>query len=99
LVACLLFALKLYFLRAYAAFEVIFAVAMSAASMYRMKDQVEYIDLLGMMASCYLIIRGLDNFKKGMDEHKAALEGQAVSNGTLAATRKAREKAVFGGGT
>lgn len=45
--------------------------------MFRMGDRVEYLDLLTVVASCYFVVRGLDNFKKAVDERAARQQGPA----------------------
>src|ERR1017187_10168004 len=67
-IAGLLFLLRMKALRSYAVMEISFGLAFSAATLYRMKDQIEVVEATVLGTAIYLLIRGLDNFKKDLDE-------------------------------
>ncbi len=69
-VACGLFALKVLALRIYALIEIVFAIAICLQTMSGMTDVISHVQAFGIATSAYLLVRGLDNFKKGLDERK-----------------------------
>jgi len=66
----LLFWLKVTALRIYAYLEMAFALVVSAQSMYSLGDVVEPIRLFGLLTAIYFMVRGMDNFKKDLDERR-----------------------------
>jgi hypothetical protein len=75
--ASALFVLKTHRLRTYAAIEILFAVVLSIGTTYRMGDDVAPFDLAALVAAVYVLIRGMDNFKKDRDERAATKRGLA----------------------
>jgi len=76
-VAGLLFSLKVKGLRYYALLEMAFALASSIATLYKMQDQIQLADAAVLGTAIYLLIRGLDNFKKDVDDRKQKAEEAA----------------------
>ncbi len=70
LLSGILFVVKLRWLRAYAVLELLFAVSVTGGTMYTLGDEIQPVQVLVLPASAYLLIRGLDNFKKDLDERK-----------------------------
>jgi heme A synthase len=67
-VATILFLLKIKTPRCYAALEIAFALTYSGVALYKLKDQIELIDVTVLGSATYLVIRGLDNYRKGQGE-------------------------------
>jgi hypothetical protein len=83
-VSGLLFGVKLYRLRVYAALEFCFAVAVTAQTLWSMKDVVKPVEMLSLVTAAYLMIRSMDNFKNGHDE---ARKRKAASGGVMTPTQ------------
>ena len=86
LMAALLFALKVVRLRIYALLEIAFGVTATGQTTYGLKDVISPIQLLTILTSAYLLIRGLDNFKKDSDarkERKAHARAQESESSSL----------------
>lgn len=66
-----LFFLKVKNLRTYACLEIVFAATVAAQTMYGLRDEIDGLQALGLLTASYLLIRGLDNFKKDLDERRA----------------------------
>jgi hypothetical protein len=63
-----LFWLKVNALHFYARAEIAFALASSYAAISKIDKQMDLASVLAIAASAYLIVRGLDNRKKAMEE-------------------------------
>jgi hypothetical protein len=72
LLGALLFFIKVRSLRWYAVLELVFAIVVAAQTIAGFDEQISPTQLLGFMAGAYLVIRGLDNFKKDWDARKAS---------------------------
>lgn len=70
LLSILLFVLKVKALKLYATVESAFALIVCYKTLDSMADVVQPVQLLGLFTSAYLIIRGLDNFRKGLEAGK-----------------------------
>jgi len=68
--ALLLFTLKIKYLRGYSVLEVIFALTVTYQTMSSTADLITPTQALGLLTSVYLLIRGIDNFRKDLDERK-----------------------------
>lgn len=83
-----MYVLKTQHLMVYSILELIFATAVAAHTINGLSDNVAPIQMLGLLTAAYLVIRGIDNFKKGWEEFlKACMRGktaQAPPSGTLA---------------
>ena len=66
-VSALLFALKVYNQRLYAILEFLFAVTLTAQTLWELNDVIEPIEALKLLGAAYLSIRAMDNFKKGSE--------------------------------
>jgi hypothetical protein len=80
-----LFAVKVRHLRSYATLELGFAVVLAAHTMWNLTDVIEPVQALGLLTAAYLIVRGLDNFKKDLDARRS----QAEVNHPVAAIARA----------
>jgi len=58
---------KSRWLRTYASLEICFAVLVVSSTMAKLGDEIAPLELLQIGAGGYLIVRGLDNFKKRSD--------------------------------
>jgi hypothetical protein len=74
-----LFFMKVTNLRAYASLELLFAAGMATKTMHDLKPQMQPSEMLTLGTSAYLIIRGLDNFKKDIDERKKGLRSATAA--------------------
>ena len=61
---------RVKYLRGYAVLEIMFGLAAAVQTMQSLQDTVSPVQLVGIVASVYLIIRGLDNFKKDVDARR-----------------------------
>jgi len=68
--AAALFVVKGRWLRVYAAMEIAFALLVVGHTMRLLGDQIAPIETVQLVTGGYLIVRGLDNFKKGLDAAK-----------------------------
>lgn len=68
--AFILFRMKVAWLRGYAVIEMLFASVFSARTLFLLTDQINPVESLTVMAGIYLMVRGMDNFKKDLDERK-----------------------------
>lgn len=66
-----LFFLKVSYLRIYSLLEIGFALTLSARTMWNLGDEIDPMEALGIMTAAYLVIRGLDNFKKDLDARRS----------------------------
>jgi len=66
-----LFTMKVRELRTYALVELAFAVILAATTLFRLKNSILFEELLTIGAAIYVMIRGMDNFKKDFDERNA----------------------------
>lgn len=71
-----LFFLKVNYLRIYSLLEISFALTLSARTMWRLGDEIDPMEALEIMTAAYLIIRGLDNFKKDLDTRRSSAQLQ-----------------------
>ena len=78
MLSALLFFLKVKWLRVYALMELAFATVFCAGSLLNAGDRVSPVQTLGLFAGVYVIIRGLDNFKKDRDA-RATSRDRSVS--------------------
>jgi len=76
--AGILFVFKIRTLRLYAALELIFAVSITIKTIAGLKDAVVPTELLTLLVSAYLVIRGLDNMHKALESRK----NQKLSSGS-----------------
>ncbi len=74
----LLFAVRVKNLRAYAVVEMVFALIVAAQTMNSLGDTVSPIQLVAVAAAVYLLVRGMDNFKRDWDARAAAKARPAV---------------------
>lgn len=70
IVSIVLFSIKVFALRIYAILEIAFSVCVAAHTMYRLNDRIEPSELIILVTTVYLMIRGMDNFMKSNDERK-----------------------------
>jgi hypothetical protein len=77
--AVVLFIVKIIRLRFYAVIEILFAIFGTVHTMSKLKDVIEPVELLTIFTAVYLLIRGLDNFKKDLDERKRLSTRAAVN--------------------
>jgi hypothetical protein len=92
-VAGALFYLKVNYLRIYSLFEISFALTLSARTMWRLGDEIDAMEALEIMTAAYLVIRGLDNFKKDLDARRRvvlAKSAQGRHSGSLTDGERAR---------
>ena len=80
--SCLLFIMKVKALRWYALVELIFALTVSATTLYSLNDVESPLRLVGIGTAIYLIIRGLDNFKKDLDERLKIMKERSAQKTT-----------------
>ena len=74
-----LFFVKVHHLRTYACMEILFATGMAAKTMHDMKAEIPPVDMLTIGTSAYLVIRGMDNYKKDLDTRKVSTQAQPVA--------------------
>lgn len=79
LLAAWLFRLKIRRLRWYALLEISFGLVATEQAITRLADRIQPVDVLTLLTSAYLLIRGMDNFKKDMEERKKKVAEQAGS--------------------
>ena len=65
-----LFVVKDRWLRVYASMEVAFALLFVGHTMRMLGDEIAPLEILQIGAGGYLIVRGLDHFKKGLDARR-----------------------------
>jgi hypothetical protein len=87
IVSAILFRVKVTDLRTYAILECAFAMTACFMTMKGMADQVQPVQLLALATSAYLVIRGMDNFKKDLDERKASKLAADVSAAIVVASK------------
>jgi hypothetical protein len=73
----LLFTLKIRRQIIYGTMEAIFAVGSCAFSLAHMGENLTGAAFIGLISSIYLMIRAMDNIKKGLDERKKEKEGES----------------------
>jgi hypothetical protein len=69
--ASLLFYIKVRFALMYGILEGLFAVVSCVVSLWNMGSSLNSLVLVGLFTSIYLMIRAMDNIKKGIDQNKA----------------------------
>ena len=69
-----MFWVKIRGLRVYAVVEIGFALCVAGQTLYGLGDFIEPVQSLSLLASVYLLIRGMDNFKKDLDSRKTTLK-------------------------
>jgi hypothetical protein len=74
--ATALFWVKLKRLLVYAVMEITAALFLAGQTMVRLKDYVALIEMLTLLTSAYLVVRGLDNFRNGITARKSMTEPQ-----------------------
>jgi hypothetical protein len=74
--ATVLFWVKLKRLFVYAVMEIAAALFLAGQTMARLKDDVAPIEMLTLLTSAYLVVRGLDNLRNGMTAQKKMTEPQ-----------------------
>lgn len=72
-VALIMFLVKIHALRSYAVIELLFAIGVLVHSIESIKDDADTTQTLALLAGVYLLIRGMDNYRKDLDARKEAL--------------------------
>lgn len=67
-----LFLLKVEGLKYYSILEILFAIAFCASTLYSLNDVESPFRLIGVGSAVYLIIRGLDNYRRYLIEREEA---------------------------
>jgi hypothetical protein len=71
-VALVMFTVKVHALRVYAVIELLFAIAVLVQAIGAISKDADTAQTLTLIAGVYLLIRGMDNFKKDMDARRLA---------------------------
>ncbi len=69
--ATILFWLKIKSLLIYAAMEIFAALVLAVHTMAGLRDNVAPIEMLTLLTSAYLVVRGLDNLRNGLKVEKS----------------------------
>jgi hypothetical protein len=80
-VAGALFFVKVNYLRIYSLLEISFALTLAARTIWRLGDEIDALEGLEIMTAAYLVIRGLDNFKKDLDARRAVADSSTIVAG------------------
>jgi len=81
LIAIQLFRIKLASLRLYAILEVAFGLISAQQTVGKLKDTISPVEALTLFASAYLLIKGMDDYKKDRDERKKKEHPQLEATG------------------